>query len=346
MSEQETIDFELFRYTPSQAAAALFVALFFLTTLYHVYQIWRGRSWYFIAFAIGGVFQIIGYICRIIAHGNKESVPIYSIQAILILLAPPLYAASIYMVLGRLVTFLRAENLSVVSVRWMTKIFVTGDVIAFLMQAAGGGIMSSGTIESYDLGENITVGGLAVQLAFFSVFMVTCGIFHRRIRQNPTHEVSALSARLQERTTWRWESILVGLYAASILILVRSIFRLIEYVQGNDGYLISHEVFMYVFDSALMFLAMAVMNLCHPSVVLVGLQKKREVEMSVPESENRLLEVDVQGLLHSSCAPYQVLFLINFEQWGATSSLSSIHGGSKTKNQKPKSGVPEVRFYQ
>jgi hypothetical protein len=81
--------------------------------------------------------QIIGYICRILAHNNKESVPIYSVQTILILLAPPLYAASIYMVLGRLVVYLQAERLSMVSVKWMTKIFVTGDVIAFIMQAAG-----------------------------------------------------------------------------------------------------------------------------------------------------------------------------------------------------------------
>jgi hypothetical protein len=59
------------------------------------------------------------------------------VQTILILLAPPLYAASIYMVLGRLVVYLQAERLSMVSVKWMTKIFVTGDVIAFIMQAAG-----------------------------------------------------------------------------------------------------------------------------------------------------------------------------------------------------------------
>ncbi|KAL3455230.1 RTA1 like protein [Aspergillus heterothallicus] len=283
MAEQDQIDFQLYRYTPNRAAAGLFVALFLLTTIYHVYQVWRGRAWYFLAFVVGGIFQIIGYVCRIIAHDNKESVPIYSIQTILILLAPPLYAASIYMVLGRLISFLHAETLSVVSVRWMTKIFVTGDVIAFVMQAAGGGIMATGTISNYTLGENVTVGGLGVQLAFFSVFMLSCGIFHRRIRQHPTHEVSVLSARLREEKRRGWETILVGLYAASLLILVRSIFRLVEYVQGNDGYLISHEVFMYVFDSALMFAAMVVMNRCHPSMILVGARKERDAEMTVLE---------------------------------------------------------------
>jgi hypothetical protein len=145
--------------------------------------------------------------------------------------------------------------------------------------------MASGTIENYNLGEDVTVAGLAVQLAFFSVFMVTCGIFHHRIRQRPTQQVATISARLREQKRRGWETILVGLYVASLLILVRSIFRVIEYVQGNDGYLISHEVFMYVFDSALMFLTMVVMNLCHPSMILVGSQKGRDAEMRALETE-------------------------------------------------------------
>ncbi|RHZ43561.1 RTA1 domain-containing protein [Aspergillus thermomutatus] len=288
MAGDDKIDFKLYRYTPSTAAAALFVALFLLTTIYHVYQLSRARAWYFIAFVVGGVFQIIGYICRILAHNNKESVPIYSVQTILILLAPPLYAASIYMVLGRLIAYLRAERLSVVSVRWMTKIFVTGDVIAFVMQAAGGGTMASGTISSYNLGEHITIGGLCVQLVFFSIFVITCAVFHSRIRKFPTPEVTALAARLSQRTSRTWETVLVGLYAASILILVRSIFRLIEYAQGNDGYLISHEAFMYIFDSALMFLTMVAMNVCHPSMILTGLGKERDAVMSSPTSQTEL----------------------------------------------------------
>ncbi|KAL4879317.1 RTA1 like protein [Aspergillus karnatakaensis] len=271
MTEQETIDFKLFRYTPKLAPAGIFLGLFLLTTLYHTYQIYKKRAWYFTAFVAGGIFQIIGYGARLAAHSNTESIPIYSIHTILVLLAPPLYAASIYMVLGRLISFLHAEKLSLVSIKWMTKIFVTGDVIAFVMQAAGGGIMASGTIDSYELGENITVGGLAVQLAFFSVFIVTCGVFHYRVRANPTQKVIELSAKRDARS---WETVLLGLYLASVLILVRSIFRMIEYIQGNNGYLISHEVFMYVFDSALMFLCMVVMNVCHPSMILERAQKR------------------------------------------------------------------------
>lgn len=55
----------------------------------------------------------------------------------MILLAPPLYAASIYMTLGRLIRYLDAEVISVVPTRWLTGIFLTGDIVAFVMQAAG-----------------------------------------------------------------------------------------------------------------------------------------------------------------------------------------------------------------
>jgi hypothetical protein len=56
---------------------------------------------------------------------------------LLILLAPPLFAASIYMTLGRVTVKLRAEKQSIVPVRILTKVFVTGDVISFLLQAGG-----------------------------------------------------------------------------------------------------------------------------------------------------------------------------------------------------------------
>lgn len=84
-----------------------------------------------------GAVQIIGYICRILAHDDNKSIPIYSVQTILILLAPPLYAASIYMTLGRLIRYLGAESQSLIPTKWLTKIFLVGDVVAFLMQAAG-----------------------------------------------------------------------------------------------------------------------------------------------------------------------------------------------------------------
>lgn len=55
----------------------------------------------------------------------------------LILVAPPLFAASIYMTLGRLILYLDAESASLLRVKYIAKIFVVGDIISFLLQCGG-----------------------------------------------------------------------------------------------------------------------------------------------------------------------------------------------------------------
>lgn len=52
--------------------------------------------------------------------------------------------------------------------------------------------------------------------------------------------------------------VIVTLSTCSVLIFIRSIVRLIEYLQGNDGYVISHEVFLYTLDGLLMWITMLI----------------------------------------------------------------------------------------
>ncbi|KAL1591359.1 hypothetical protein SLS60_012058 [Paraconiothyrium brasiliense] len=257
----DAIDFKLYRYDPFMAAAVIFIILFLVITAIHFYQLIRTRAWFFIPFIIGGFFQVIGYIGR--AKSSAESpnwtVPTYSLQTILLLVAPALYAASIYMILGRIILLTDGEVHSIIKKKWLTKIFVMGDVVSFLMQGAGGGIMATGTLSALKTGENIIIGGLVVQLLFFGCFMVTSAIFHIRMHKMPTTAVLAQPLP--------WERHLYTLYGASLLILVRSVFRLIEYAQGNAGYLITHEVFLYVFDSTLMLATMMLLAWVHPSEI-------------------------------------------------------------------------------
>lgn len=61
----------------------------------------------------------------------------YIIQSTLLLLGPTLLAASIYMVLGRLIRLLGADSHSLIRPKWLTKVFVLGDVLSFLAQGGG-----------------------------------------------------------------------------------------------------------------------------------------------------------------------------------------------------------------
>lgn len=61
----------------------------------------------------------------------------YIMQSVLLLVAPALFAASIYMELGRIVLMVDGERALFIRRTWLTKIFVAGDVLSFLMQSSG-----------------------------------------------------------------------------------------------------------------------------------------------------------------------------------------------------------------
>jgi hypothetical protein len=113
-------------------------------------------------------------------------------------------------------------------------------------------------------GEHIIIGGLAVQIVFFGFFIISALVFQSRIMSRPTGRSGELQGL--------WRRHLTALYITSVLILVRSIVRVVEYIQGYDGYLMKEEVFIYVFDGLLMLAAMLVLQYIHPSEIncLIG----------------------------------------------------------------------------
>ncbi|KAH8687036.1 RTA1 like protein-domain-containing protein [Ilyonectria robusta] len=279
----EAFDFKLYRYTPSLAAAIVAAVVFAFLTVAHVWRLHRARAYYFVVFTVGGIFQTVGYCGRIWSHYDQNSIGGFVIQAILILVAPALYAASIYMILGRLIRALGAEHLSLIPVAWVTRIFVTGDIFSFTLQAGGGGIQSAGTLDFYNIGEKLIIAGLWVQICVFGFFVVTSLLFNYRVVKAPTE--------IATRGDIPWKRHLVVLYATSAIILVRSIFRVIEYLQGNKGYLISHEVFLYCFDALLMAIVMAIFLIWY-----VGdLERKRPSENQTSLSSSDGMLEDLSG---------------------------------------------------
>ncbi|KAK7214683.1 hypothetical protein V2G26_002686 [Clonostachys chloroleuca] len=104
-------------YDPSLAAAATCAALFGISTVGHFFQLCQSKTWNFIPFFIGSIFEAAGYVSRCVntAETPDWSLVPFIIQTLLPLLAPALFAASIYMILGRIIRTLDAEQLSLIS---------------------------------------------------------------------------------------------------------------------------------------------------------------------------------------------------------------------------------------
>jgi len=85
------------------------------------------------------IVESIGFMGRIVGSTQTPNWTLtpYIIQVLTLLLAPALFAASIYMIQGRIVLLTAGERLSMIRVSWLTKIFVIGDIFSFLLQCAG-----------------------------------------------------------------------------------------------------------------------------------------------------------------------------------------------------------------
>ncbi|SCV02458.1 LAME_0H00980g1_1 [Lachancea meyersii CBS 8951] len=196
----------------------------------------------FVPLLIGMLTECGGYIARIASKNDVYALGPYVAQTVMLLVAAAFMAATIYMNFGRLLVLMNATSVSFVPIRFSTTIFVACDVLSILLQAAGGSIM--GATDDHTLGSNVTIAGLAVQVLVFGLFVITEIRFLLL-----ADKVSPLTPRISRQ----WKILNLNLFWCSILILVRSIVRLVEFVQGYSGYIMEHEWFIYVFDAVPMF---------------------------------------------------------------------------------------------
>lgn len=278
-------------YIPSQPGAIVVCVLFAIGTLAVAFRSISTRTWFAIPFIVGGIrkssyliqhpeawlmtaiVEVVGYVGRAIAK-NDESSPLipFILQSVLLLIAPALFAASIYMTLGRVIRSVHGEHHSLIRVDWLTRLFVLSDVVSFFAQAAGGGLQA-GKHFNKNTAKYIVLGGLIIQIVGFGLFTVTSLFWHLRMRRQPTRASEADIAR-------RWEKIVFMLYSVSVLILIRSVFRVIEYAMGSSGYLLSHEWPLYIFDATLMMIVVAIFAWWYPGRLDVSSIGKADVESS------------------------------------------------------------------
>ncbi|KAL2128977.1 hypothetical protein VTI74DRAFT_8400 [Chaetomium olivicolor] len=259
-------------YRPSNVAAYIFLALFALVTLGHlVYFLWL-RAWTFIPLLLGGVCQIFGYLERARAHSEPRVLAPWLLQNMLLLVSPPLLAATVYVSYGRISSALLEGAAGRRNRRaggccyhcWCTcsptRAYVLADVVAIFTQLIGTVLPASGTEEAQRLSKIVVLAGLFVQLLALGVFSVVCVRLHVQLRRDPS-----LSRAMAMDPGVNWLGYFSVLEVAALMLLVRSVVRGAEFLQGMDGFVASHEVFIYVFDAVPMLIVMVVFLLLHPS---------------------------------------------------------------------------------
>ncbi|KEF58537.1 uncharacterized protein A1O9_06463 [Exophiala aquamarina CBS 119918] len=156
MSSDTDAHFKYYQFEPSLAGASVFAIVFGVLTIWHLVLIAKHRTWYFIPILIGGVCE---YFTSCLFGSRNPTLCPYVIQTLLLLVAPALFAPTMYMILGRITISVGGESNGLVKTRWLTKVFETSDVLSFFLQLGSGGLMASSKASTARLGSRIVLGG-------------------------------------------------------------------------------------------------------------------------------------------------------------------------------------------
>lgn len=250
------------------------------------------------------VGETFGYYGRTKSHNDVTKTGPWMLQNIMILGAPTFLAATTYMTLARVTIALGAEEYSLISPRWLTKIYVCIDILCFFSQFAGAGVQASGNQQVISIGNKVILGGLIFQLVAFGFFLLMAWRISVRFGQS---QKNYTNSRYQGHG---WRKYFWALYVVSVLFIVRNLVRAIEYAQiassgggfsfasrNSDGSLTyeterkpkigDNEIYLYLFDGAMMLSVAVTFLAIHPG---------RFIKRARTMNGEKLQSVELSGL--------------------------------------------------
>lgn len=242
----------IYGYTPSFPLAVFAVVWFFLLCLCHVFQTARYRSWWFVTFSIGLLFEVVGYVARSLSAKKDPYHLLYFIlNYFFIVTAPVFLAAAIYTILSALISRI-GRQYSFLQPKVIMWFFIVSDVIATITQVAGAALIGKKSSDREDptTANNILLGGLAYQVFSMSVFVLLTGSFLIRGR----HAIKTASLLVFS----------LVFFVATLMVYLRTVFRLAETSEGLYGKLQTHEIYFACLEFAPVALAVLLFALWNP----------------------------------------------------------------------------------
>jgi RTA1 like protein len=237
-------------------------------------------------------------------------------------IGPTFFTASIYLCLARIIVIF-GEDLARLRPRTYTIAFVCSDVLSLILQALGGGKASQAkSYATKQVGIHIMVAGLVLQVVSLVVFLCLCAGFAYSVHRSPSREDPLLQ---NFRTSLKFKAFVWGMYSfidllkfssldpdhtdrllalgfTTLLILIRSSFRVAELSEGFGSALANNEVTFMVLEGGMVALAVILLTVMHPGVVF-GRKGWKEAGWSF--SGKPIRKSDTKEKLHPAETPSQ-----------------------------------------
>ncbi|OQN98825.1 hypothetical protein B0A48_15171 [Cryoendolithus antarcticus] len=256
-----SVERSIFQYRPSLVANSLFIALFGISMIIHIYQgiRWRQRT-FAILMAMGCISEMIGYGGRIMMYNDPWSFTAFIMQIVTITFAPVFFTAAIYIQLYKSILKLSPGS-ALFKPALYFQIFIPADVISLVLQSVGGA-MSSQSNGSSKTGVNIGLAGLSFQVIFLFTFVVLSLLFAWSYRKD-VKAGRAATENLDGRFKW----FLGFLTLATTLIFVRCSYRIYELSGGYSGSALHSQAEFITLESCMIIIAVYALNIGHPGLV-------------------------------------------------------------------------------
>ncbi|KAJ7454178.1 RTA1-domain-containing protein [Mycena latifolia] len=255
-------------YVPQEFVAVLFIALFALSTILHIGQATYYRMWWLLPTAcLCGVGELVGWSGRLWSSSSPSLHDPFMMQVVATVISPTPLIAVNFVLLAWIVTLL-GPCYARLSPTAYTVLFVSCDVVALLVQAAGGGIASgASTRAGTQLGAHIMLGGIVFQFGKPNSLSMRFGAPDLTTYLQPP---SLLRMQITDRRVLDGDTkcMIYALGFSTLVLFVRSIYRIIELGAGWHGRIMRTEVYFNVLDGGMIVLAIFTLNFAHPGRLL------------------------------------------------------------------------------
>ncbi|PVH97036.1 hypothetical protein DM02DRAFT_616795 [Periconia macrospinosa] len=279
-------------YSPSFPAAVAVSTIFGVLTVAHIALAILFRKGFCWVIIMGAGWELVSFITRALG-AHRQDIQAYAYTAnIFFLLAPLWINAYIYMTAGRLIwTYHHQKKVWFCKAASIGKYFVWLDIFSFLVQGAGGSMLSPGnSAKTMELGKNIYMGGIGIQEFFILLFLSIVVKFMMDVQKTRHAGTGYFSER--------WQLVTYSIFASLVLITIRIIFRIVEFSAGTDisNPLPTHEGYAYGLDAVPMILAVGILAVLHSGLALQGPEsefpsrKERKLEKKRRKAEKKALK--------------------------------------------------------
>ncbi|KAJ1645953.1 hypothetical protein J3B02_000843 [Coemansia erecta] len=241
-----------FTYMPADVYPEISLGVYFVVGLVLIYQSIRSKAqWWVYILAVTAFGESLGYIFRTVCVYDT-TFAMYVLMTLFLLLPPNALALVNYKTIAKIIedSVQAKPNKFWLRPKFVNWFYFSSDVFSIAMQGAGGGMMT--TAKGREPGKKIVLVGLIVQLFFFACYLFTTFYVWRKpeyaVSQGPRDKSPAAAKR----------KVMLAIVLTTLIIYLRSIYRIAEFADGYGGKIYSAEWAFYVFDTILIFIAFLV----------------------------------------------------------------------------------------